>query len=444
MSQPEDARELGRRRFLHGLAGCLALPVLESFGPRSSALRAADATSGFREPDALESGTASAKRIVFVAPDYGMHPDGFFPRETGANYILPRLLKPLERHRKRFSILSQLDHPGVGGGHACSATLLNGIKISDANGDRRQLLSLDQQIAERIGAGTRFPSLRSGAGAPISYTRSGIRVPNMSDPERLFDRLFTDDSPRAKQLRQRTLVESESILDAVVEDSRRLRSRLSTQDRRKLDEYLQAVREAERKLERRRQWIDVPKPKARRRSIQDEDADDEYSRDASLFYDLLALTLQTDSSRVLVHQMPGGNRRFPFDGVSMGYHTLSHHGKRQDRIEQLAIIETFYMEQLASFLDKLAKARDEDGRPLLDSTIVMFGSGMGNASSHSSRDLPILVAGGGLQHGKHHRFEKDGKKGTPLSNLYVTLLQQLGIEADRFATSTGDLNHILT
>jgi len=386
---------------------------------------------------------AKARRVVFVAPDYGMHHAGFFPQKAGTGYVMPRLLKSLEPYRGSLSIFSGLDHPGVGGGHACSATFLNGIKVSDADGDRRKLLSVDQLIAERVGAGTRFPSIRTGSGAPVSYTRAGIRVPHVGSPERLFDQLFTEDSAKVRQSRRRTLLESESILDAVRADSKRLKQQLSGADRIKLDDYLVSVREAERKLARRREWIDVAKPRVRLRSREYDDAD-EYRREASLFYDLLLLAIQTDSTRVLVHQMPGGNRRFPFEGVTMGYHTLSHHGRREDRVRQLEIIESFYVEQLCRFLVKLQNAKDGEGRSLLDSTIVVFGSGMGNASSHSSRDLPILVAGGGFRHGLHHRFAKDGKKGTPLSNLFVTVLQQMGIETDRFATSSGDLNHILT
>jgi hypothetical protein len=163
----------------------------------------------------------------------------------------------------------------------------------------------------------------------------------------------------------------------------------------------------------------------------------------SIFFEVIVLALQTESTRVLVYQMPGGNRRFTFDGVNMGYHTLTHHGKDPERVRQLEIIDAYYLSQLAGFIDRLKKTKDAQGQPLLDTTIVLFGSGMGNASSHSSRNLPVLVAGGGLKHGKHHVLEKDGKKGTPLSDLYVTLLQQMGIEADGFASSRGDLNHIL-
>ena len=135
---------------------------------------------------------------------------------------------------------------------------------------------------------------------------------------------------------------------------------------------------------------------------------------------------------------------FPFDGITMGYHTLTHHGKDPEKASQIQIIDRYYLTQLASFVDRLKRMKDRDGRPLLDSTVVLFGSGMGNASSHSSRDVPVLVAGGGLKHGRHHSFPKDGNDGTPLSNLYVTLLRQFGVKTDQFASSGGDLDHLLS
>ena len=425
---PRDPRH-DRRSFLRGAGAFVALPAFESLLPRASA------TSG-RAP--------KAKRFVCVAPDYGVVPGSFFPAEEGADYGLPTLLKPVAKHRREFSVFSHLDHPGVGGGHACSATLLNGVKVTDVAGDRQRLVSLDQVIAGRIGSGTRFPSLRTGQGAPISYTPSGVPVPSIRNPENLFRQLFVEDHPKIKAARRGSLGENRSILDAVLQDANALGKTLAVRDRKKLDEYLTSVREAERKLRRREEWIDSPKPKAKvRTEPSDEDEGTGYPYDMALSYELITLALQTDSSRVITYQMPGGNRRFEFAGVTLGYHTLSHHGKQPDKVRQLEIIESYYVRHFSGFLDQLKKVRDAEGRPLLESTIVLFGSGMGNASSHSSRDLPILLAGGGFRHGRHHRFERGARNGMPLSNLFVTLLQQLGIEKDRFAGSTGNLNGVL-
>jgi len=233
----------------------------------------------------------------------------------------------------------------------------------------------------------------------------------------------------------------------VREDARRLNPSLSRADQGKLDEYLTAIREVERKLKRREDWIDVPKPSASDKVIKGDDelvVDLSYPYNTSVMYDLMILALQSNATNVITFGHPGGNRLFPFDGITLGYHSLTHHGKRPDLLKELTIIEAYYSRQFARFLDRLKAVRDSEGQPLLDSTVVLFGSGMGNASSHSSRNLPIMVAGGGFKNGKHHRFGRHGRDGRPLCDLYVSILQQLGVETDRFSNSTSNLNHLLT
>jgi len=191
----------------------------------------------------------------------------------------------------------------------------------------------------------------------------------------------------------------------------------------------------------------VPKPKASDKVVKGDDemvVDLSYPYNTSVMYDLMILALQANLTNIITFGHPGGNRLFPFEGITLGYHSLSHHGKRPDLLRQLTIIELYYSQQFSRFLDRLKAARDAEGRSLFESTVVMFGSGMGNASSHSSRNLPIMLAGGGFKHGHHHRFERHGRDGRPLCDLYVSILQQLGVEADRFSTSTGNLNHLLT
>ncbi len=418
---------MNRRNFLRGLGACIALPALES-------LPAAPAKPG------------AAKRFVCVSPAYGMNPGGFFPGETGANYALPTLLEPLKKHRRDLSVFTNLDHPQVGGGHGCSNTLLNGVELKDTKDDPQRLLSLDQFLAEKIGQKTRFPSLRMGSSG-ISWSRAGVILPTEGSPTRAFARLFLDDNPKVKAKTREYLREDASILDVVREDARRLNPSLSRADQGKLDEYLTAIREVERKLQRRAEWIDVPKPKASDKVIKGDDelvVDLNYPYNTSVMYDLMILALQSNATNVITFGHPGGNRLFPFDGITLGYHSLTHHGKRPDLLKELTIIETYYSRQFARFLDRLKAVRDSEGRPLLDSTVVLFGSGMGNASSHSSRNLPIMVAGGGFKNGKHHRFERHGRDGRPLCDLYVSILQQLGVETDRFSNSTSNLNHLLT
>ena len=423
MNQPN------RRTFLRAAGIAIALPTFETFAQSSAT-------------------EAKAKRFVCASPNYGMYPGHFFPEATGEDYQLPAVLKTLEDHRQDLTIFSNLDHPGVGGGHGCSNTFLNGIEMKDAKDNPQQLQSLDQHLAEKIGAGSRFPSLRLGSGG-FSWSRAGIRLPTDMDPTRIFAKLFVDDQEKVKAQTRQFLDEDASILDVVLEDAKRLNSRLSKTDQEKLDEYLTSVREVERKLQREGEWIDVAKPKVKDTVIRGSDDDEEivdltYPYNTAVIYDLMVLALQTDSTRVICYGHPGGNRLFPFEGISLGYHSLTHHGKRPDLLKELAVIERFYAAQFSRFLTKLKSTKDSEGQSLLDSTVVMFGSGMGNASSHSSRNLPIMMAGGGFTHGQHHSFDREGRDGRPLSDLFVTILQQLGLEEEQFSTSQGNLNHLLT
>tara|TARA_Y100001934_G_scaffold11515_1_gene14618 strand:+ start:1746 stop:3023 length:1278 start_codon:yes stop_codon:yes gene_type:complete len=420
--------EMKRRTFLRGLGVSIALPAFESIGKPIG-----------------KSG--KAKRFVCIAPNYGMYPGGFFPEQIGLDYVMPSLLKSLEPHRKDLSIFTNLDHPDVGGGHGCSNTFLNGVELKDTKDNPQRLFSFDQHLAEQIGEANRFPSLLLGAGG-FSWSRAGVKLPTNSDPRKIFAQLFLDDPRKTKERNRHFIDEDASILDVVREDARRLSQRLTKTDRDKLDEYLTSVRAVERHLRRKEEWIDIRKPKVKDSVIKG-DGDDRivdlsYPYNTEVLYDLMVLALQTDSSKVICYGHPGGNRLFPFDGITLGYHSLTHHGKRPDLLKQLVVIESYYAQQFSNFLTKLKNTRDVEDRPLLDSTVVLFGSGMGNASSHSSRNLPIMLAGGGFRHGQHHRFERHGRDGLPLSNLFVSIMQQLKIEQDRFATSTGNLNHLLT
>jgi hypothetical protein len=420
--------DLNRRTFLRGLGVSMALPAFESFGRQST------------------STAAKATRFVCVAPNYGMYPGGFFPAETGTDYVMPSLLGSLEEHRRDLSIFTNLDHAKVGGGHGCSNKLLNGVELKDTKDNPQRLLSLDQHLAEEIGQANRFPALLLGSGG-VSWSRAGVRLPTDMDPAKIFAKLFVEDPGKTKARNREFLSEDASILDVVREDAKRLNVRLSKNDRNKLDEYLTSVREVERYLQRKQDWIDIAKPRVKDTVIKG-DGDDRiidlaYPYNTEVIYDLMVLALQTNSTNVICYGHPGGNRLFPFEGIALGYHSLTHHGKRPDLLNQLVIIESYYAQQFSRFLTKMKNTRDAENRPLLDSTVVMFGSGMGNASSHSSRNLPIMLAGGGFRHGQHHRFERRGRDGHPLSDMFVTVLQQLGLEQDKFSTSQGNLNHLL-
>ncbi len=420
-----------RRNVLRGLGIAIALPGFASL-----------------KAESVNGSNRSTRRFVCVSPNYGMNPAGFFPTETGSEYRMPDLLQSLESHRESLSLFTNLDHPGVGGGHGCSNTFLNGVELKNTKDDPQRLLSLDQLLAEKIGQKSRFPSMLLGSGG-ISWSRAGIRLPTQADPVSVFNSLFVDDSAKAKQQQRRFLDEDTSILDVVGEDARSLRRRLAQTDQQKLDQYLTSIREVERKLIRQAEWLDIRKPRVKDDVIRGGDDDDtivdlQYPYNTSVMYDLMVLALQTNSTNVICFGHPGGNRLFPFEGITLGYHSLTHHGKRPELLKELSIIERFYAKEFSAFLGKLKEAHDTDGRPLLDSTAVLFGSGMGNASSHSSRNLPVLLAGGGFRHGNHHRFERHQRDGRPLGDLFVSILQQFEIEQDQFSNHGGNLNHLLT
>lgn len=379
-------------------------------------------------------------RMVCVGNEFGMHPESFWPKDHGADYEITPTLKPLADHRDDFSLLSHLDH-GLKGGHFAIHAFLTGVKAADARNMEEGGISLDQKAAEFVGSQTRFPSMAIGSddgihgGCQMSWTRTGTRVPPIPGPRELFRKLFVDDSTDARQSATQRIQLQSSILDAVVGDAKSLKRKLNTNDGRKLEEYFSSVRDVERKLDMDRQWQQVPKPSTSMK----EPINEGLVKDMPRIYDLIALALQTDSTRIATLEI---GRSFAIRdlGIKAGYHSLSHHGKVKANIEQLVQIETYQLEQLARFLEKLKSIREpnSDGT-LLDHTMVLHGSGMGNANSHTNSDLPLILAGGGFRHGEHKRFPKDGRSRIPLSNLFVTMLQRFGLETDKFSMSTGTL-----
>ena len=410
-----------RRQFLRAMGVTIALPLLES----TRTAQAAD---------------APLRRLVCVGNEFGMYPGSFWPKADGADYELPELLQPLAPHRSELTLFSHLDH-GLKGGHFAVHTFLTGVKSADARGMADGGISLDQRAAEFVGARTRFPSLTIGSesglhgGCQMSWTRTGTRVPPITGPRELFRQLFIDDGSEAKRAAVDRILLQGSILDAVSGEAKSLQRRVSKTDRQKLDEYFASVRDVEQKLELQKHWQNIPKPKTDYPEPQNEGL----TRDLPKIYDLMALALQTDSTRVATLEI-GGSFAASDLGIRKGYHSLSHHGKAPESIELLVQIEKYQVEQFARFLQKLRELRDPntDGS-LLDQTMALFGSGMGNANSHTNHDLPIILAGGGFRHGRHLRCPDKAGERLPLSNLFVTMLQQFGVEADRFSHSTGTL-----
>jgi hypothetical protein len=301
----------------------------------------------------------------------------------------------------------------------------------------RNAVSLDQFAAEHIGGLTRFHSLAlSSEYAGLSWTRSGALVPASTSPARVFAKLFLDGKPGEVKAQLDRLEDGRSVLDDVRDQAKGLRTGLGSDDRDKLDEYVTSVRELEQRLAVAQEWSKKPKPKVDVAPPKDiPDAADLIGR-ARLLFDLSFLALQTDSTRLITIMLAGTTFVPPIAGVTLGHHDLSHHGKDPGKLEQLKIIEVETMKTLRDFLTKLKQAREE-GVSLLGRTMVFLGSNLGDASSHSVKNLPALLAGGGFRHGQHLQF--DQKDSPPLCNLFVSMLQRLGVEADRFSTSTGTL-----
>ena len=262
----------------------------------------------------------------------------------------------------------------------------------------------------------------------------------MSKPRDVFQKLFGQEKTGGNKARQREFERRTSLLDRVLGQAKALDRRLGSADREKMDEYLTAVREVEGRIEKAEEWATRPKPKVEAAPpTMNSNRDGDLFENMRVMYDLIALAFETDSTRSVVLQIPAGNAVFKqLDGVTEGYHALSHHGKEEEKIRQLLLIERQHTAKLAGFLDRLAGTK-EQGSPLLDHTTVLFGSGLGNASSHSNKNLPVLLAGGGFRdHGQHFAF-REGRT-PPLANLYVSVLQKLGMETDHFATSNGSLD----
>lgn len=368
------------------------------------------------------------RRLVCVGNHLGFYPGNFFPQDTGKDYTPTSTLKPLEQHRDDLTVFSNLDHQ-LNGGHGAVHGFLTSIKKNEAEGFPAKNISIDQAAAEHVGSATRFPSVNTGIykGTDMCWTRAGVHVPPVSNPAALFRALFVDLPATEREIERMRLRYRGSVLDALRDSANALNRNLNAADRNKLDQYLTSVRDVERRLQMSKQWIDQPKPKSPIDEVLDEER--QHLDEVALFYDLMALSLQTDSTRVATLETGMGFRTSELD--LDGYHGISHHGKAPGRIDQLKIVESFLTTQLSGFMDRLKEAR------IFDDTLVVFGSGMSDASSHSNRNLPVLLAGGGFKHQGHLICPAEQHKRVPLSNLWLSVLQWFGSESDRFGRSTG-------
>ena len=410
-----------RRHFLRATGVTMALPLLEALVPR---LRASDTET-------------TPRRMVCICTPLSLHPAAFFPEQAGKDYGLTPYLEPLKEFRDDFTVISGLSHPDVGSSHDSIFSFLTAAPHPEIRAGFRNSISVDQFAAEHIGERTRFASLSlSAEGFGLSWTRSGALVPSEMWPASVFAKLFLEGRPDELQAQERRLRDGQSILDTVREQAKSISPKLGTRDREKVDEYFTSVRELERRMVTAEEWSKKPKPKVDVKPPQNNMDSADLIGKTKLLFDLTHLALQTDSTRLVSMLLLGTSLVPPVTGVSLGHHDLSHHGQDASKIEQLKKIELEKMKVVAEFLAKL-KQTQEQGESLLDRTMVFFSSNLGNASNHSTKNLPVLFAGGGFQHGQHLAF--DPQNPPPLSNLYVSMLQRLGIETDKFASSTGTL-----
>ena len=396
----------------------------------------AESAAGNSAIRATRGAVTGSRRFVAVGNLLGFQQKHFFPETTGSGFEETTLLKPLTANRDQMTIYRGLDH-GLRGGHFAVHTFLSGVLHHESKNRRDGNVTIDQFIADEVGNQTRFPSLTVGSeggihgGCQMSWTKSGVRVPPITGPAELFDKLFVTESKerRAQQVKANSL--QASVLDSILEEAGSLSKRVNQEDKTKLDEYFSSIRDVEKRLEVRRRWADQPKPEP----PFEKPANTNTVDDLPMLYELIALALQTDSTRVATLEI-GGSFLPQHLGIDKSYHSLSHHGNDEEVIADLITLETYQLEHFGKFLTRLAEIQDGE-QSLLDSTAVLFGSGMGNGSSHTNSDLPIVLAGGGYGRGEFKKVASKGPGKVPLCNLFVDIAQRMGVEKDSFGTSTG-------
>ncbi len=413
--------KLNRRTVLRGSGLAVGLPFLDAMVPAIA--RAEE----YETP----------RRFVSFSLGLGLHGPNLFPEQSGFQYTPSPYLAEISDILPDLTICSGVSHPYVAGGHRAEGTILTAAPLSRSDANFRNSVSLDQWMAKHLGAETRFPSLvlnASGDSSSPSYTENGSMIPPEMSPSRLFDQLFVDDAPAAQELESARIRHGRSVMDLVADEAKTLQRTLGAGDRDKLDSYFTAVNELKKRLEANEAWISRPKPKVSKPESLAASVADGLEKQRAMF-DVMALALQTDSTRFITLHLGNGGK-VELDGVTEAHHSLSHHGQDEDKLTQLAILENAIIGEWANFVRKL-KSQQESAGSLLDQTMVLLTSNLGNASSHDNKNMPVLFAGGGFRHGQHLAFNKNDNY--PLPNLYLSALHRLGLHQDKFATSTGTM-----
>lgn len=432
MNNPHIARNVPRRRFLRGMGVMFSLPVLECMTPVFSRAAASN----------------TPKRMLLISNNLGVLPQHFFPQGKGAGYALSPYLKELAAFRNDFTVFSGLSHPAVVGGHSTENCFLTAARDPTRSGFRNSI-SLDQFAIEKIGQQTRFPTLNLGvnidkANRSLSWTRDGVLLPAEDSPASLFRKMFIQGDANEVAARLKRLKERGSVLDAVSDDMRDFQRGLGSQDRSRLDQYLTSVRELEERLVISGEWEKKPKPQTQAKPPQDIPDKAKFFPKIQLTLDMARLAFESDSTRIITLMVDGfatpvfeiGENQRSLDG----YHNLSHHGQSKAKLAELEKIDLQQMRHLRDLLAALAATPAADSSRLLDHTMVLYGSNLGDANVHNNTNLPILLAGGGFKHGRHLAFDRI--RNSPLSNLFVSMLQQLGVGTDKFGSSSGAISEI--
>jgi len=417
-----------RRQFLRGAGVALSLPFLEAMQPAFGGEK--------KDPQ-------TPRRMIAICNNLGLLPEKFFPENGGRDYTLSPYLEHMKDHRKDFTVFSGVSHPDVDGGHPADNCFLTAAP-HPGNGGFRNTISIDQYAAQQIGHLTRFPSLTLGVNIlsgqrSLSWTGSGALIPCEEKVSFVFKRLFLRGTQEEVSQQMRKLELGRSIMDAVADQARSLQRDVGSRDRERLDQYFTGVRDLEQRLGKAREWEEKPKPVVKVQPPKDPATPKEYMEKVRLFYDIVRLALETDSTRLVTIMLDSVNSpTIEVKGaeVTDGYHSLSHHGKSAAKLKQLEAIDSEHMKLLSGLLSGL-KSTKEAGDNLLNRTMVLYGSNLGNANTHVTTNLPVVFAGGGFKHGQHLMFDKE--RNYPLPNLFVSMLQRMGLETDKFATSTGTM-----
>ncbi len=417
---------LSRRTFLRGAGVAMSLPLLDAMVPAFRRL-------------AFAAQTGTPRRMIAVQTNMGILSQHFFPTATGPEYELTPYLELVKNFRSKMTVFSGVSHPDVDGAHEAERSFLSAAPHPGGAGFKNSI-SLDQYAAELLGPVTRFPSFVLDVNAEstqgMAFSRSGVKVPAEKSPAKLYEKMFLQGKPSEVEARIADLGRGRSSLDFVSDDAKRLARTVGAADQARLDQYFSAVRDLERQLELAQEWERKPKPKPSAPAPTDISENKKLIDKIRLMLDVARLGFESDSTRVVSLFINTFSVVADLPGVKDETHSITHHGGRKEALDQLFIIESAQFKVLSEFLTNL-NATQEGGDSLLDRTMVLYGAPMGNAASHDNKNLPMLLVGGGFKHAGHLEFDK--KKNYPLPNLYLSMLQRMGLPVDKFATSTGTM-----